>query len=109
MDDHKGKLFLFKNDYATSDSHPVKTGNGEISRQTLDNLIARFEEGTDVEDGVLKIDCASWINTSKGGKKYEFVNFDVKFRKDGQSGGGNSGGSRPQSQPPSSDGDDFDF
>jgi hypothetical protein len=92
MADVKGKCWLFKNDNKVEgDNRPIYTGNGEISRECLDMLIAQFDDGRDVENGILKVDTTAWKNVSKAGKPYLFVTFDEKFHKeqgDAPSGGG---------------------
>lgn len=73
-------MWLFNNDNHTpGDSRPFMTGNGEISKETLKMLIDLFKDGTDVVDGILKVDCTGWENTSKAGKPYTFVTFTEKY------------------------------
>ena len=68
------KLWMYKNDYATTDRHPTKTGKGEITKAALKDLVdAMKESGSDT----LEIKCAGWERTSKKGTPYFFVTLEL--------------------------------
>jgi hypothetical protein len=80
MDD-KVKLWMYKNDYATTEKHPVKTGKGEITKPALKAMVeAMKESGSDT----LEIKCAGWERTSKKGTPYFFVSIELGEKKTGE-------------------------
>ena len=69
----KGRIWLYDNNYAKTDRHPVKTGPGEISRSVLKTLVAKIKES---KEDVVKIQCAAWERVSKKGNHYTFVTIE---------------------------------
>ena len=71
--EEKGRLWLYDNQYKTTDKHPIKTGPGEIPRSFLKKLVAKAKE--DGGDGV-KVQCAAWERISKQGNPYTFITIE---------------------------------
>jgi hypothetical protein len=72
------KLWLYKNDYATTDKHPVRTGTGEVSKDVIREMVEKIKAG---KEDTIKLQCAAWENTSKSGTPYLFVTVEVGERK----------------------------
>lgn len=71
----KGRLWIFPNEHATSENHPVKTGTGEISKEVIKRLV---DASNASEDGNVKLESAAWAKVSRADKPYLFFTFDVK-------------------------------
>tara|TARA_R100001244_G_scaffold64855_1_gene53801 strand:+ start:11688 stop:11945 length:258 start_codon:yes stop_codon:yes gene_type:complete len=68
------KLWMYKNDYATTDRHPSKTGKGEITKIVLKEMVdAMKESGSDT----IEVKCAGWERVSKKGTPYFFVTIEL--------------------------------
>ena len=90
----QGRLQLYKNQgFEEGGNRPRFSGKGQISKAMLQELIAQFKDGKNLnKDGDLEVDCTGWDNVAKGtGTKYIGVTFEEKFNKEGAdapSGGG---------------------
>jgi len=74
----KGRLWLYKNDYAENERHPFKTGNGEISKEFLRHLV---EKAKATNEDVVKVNCAAWERVSQKGNPYVFVTIEPERAK----------------------------
>jgi hypothetical protein len=94
----RGRLTLFTNENYKSENHPTKTGMGEISRGVINQLVELSKDMTS-DDETVKLDCACWPKTSKGGKPYVFIIFGPKeeYNPAGADGPGTNKGSAPVS------------
>ena len=73
--EEKGRLWLYDNQYKSTDKHPNKTGPGELSREALKKIVEKIKEnGADT----VKLRCASWERVSKKGNPYTFLTFEVE-------------------------------
>ena len=70
----KGRIWLYDNNYAKTDKHPIKTGPGEISRDVLKHLVDKIK---DTKEDVVKIQCAAWERVSKKGNPYTFITIEL--------------------------------
>ena len=87
MYDKKNKLALFENQFKKNENHPAYTGPGDMTRDSLRQIVA-FAKANPNEDPIV-LDCAAWNNTSKAGKEYISVTFgvqDPQYAKDGNAG-----------------------
>ena len=75
----KGRVWLYDNNYAKTDKHPVKTGPGEISKEVLKSLVDKIKE---TGEDVVKIQCAAWDRVSKKGNPYTFITMEVAEDRD---------------------------
>ena len=69
----KGRIWLYENNYAKTDKHPIKTGPGEISKDVLRKLVELTRQSG---EDVVKIQCAAWERISKNGNPYTFVTIE---------------------------------
>ena len=76
--DNKPKLWLYPNKFQTNPNHPVKTGTGEFSRQSLKDLVEALKKAPGDE---LKVRCAAWERTSKKGNPYTFITIELEQEK----------------------------
>lgn len=79
----KGRVWLYVNNYAKTDKHPIKTGPGEISREVLKKLVDKIKS---TGEDTVKIQCAAWDRVSKNGNPYTFVTIEVAEEKDDKEG-----------------------
>ena len=83
------KLAMFKNEKKAGDTHPSRTGVGDIDRETLKQLVDAMAKS---DDGIIKLECASWDNRSNAGKMYQSIQVKLQDSKYSGGGGGSSGG-----------------
>ena len=67
---------IFTNDYKQKETQPDWTGNIEIPKELLKDLVEKVKQGQTVE---LRV--ALWDRTSKNGKDYKYARMDIPIPK----------------------------
>jgi len=76
----KGRLRLYENKYAETEKHPKMTGEGEVPKVLVQEMVKKFKENPNLE--VVTVRTAGWERVSRKGTPYTFVSMEVAPEKE---------------------------
>ena len=71
----KGRLRLYENKYKETEKHPQMTGEGEIPKALVQEMVKRFKENPSLE--IVTVRTAAWERVSRKNVPYTFVSMEV--------------------------------